>query len=124
MNDRSRSITILFFSGITVISESTIHNAVERLVNISKPTKVILFGSYATGDATKDSDLDLMVIKTKAGSDGADRIKLRKAVGDIGTGVDILVFSEEEVNRRGQVPGTIIYWALKEGRVMYDASTH
>ena len=45
-----------------MISEKTIQEAVERLVAAANPNKIILFGSYARGDATEDSDLDLMVI--------------------------------------------------------------
>jgi uncharacterized protein len=107
-----------------MISESTIHEAVDRLVKVAKPAKVILFGSYATGHATVDSDLDLMVIEPSVDEMVRDRAMLRNAIGDVGAGVDLLVFTEEEANRRGQVPGTIIYWALKEGRVMYESSTH
>ena len=46
-----------------MISEQTIQQAVARLVAAAKPNKIILFGSYARGDATEDSDLDLMVIE-------------------------------------------------------------
>ncbi|MBF0603916.1 MAG: nucleotidyltransferase domain-containing protein [Nitrospirae bacterium] len=107
-----------------MISEHTLCEAVNRLVSVANPVKVILFGSYATGEATEDSDLDLMVIEPEAGITGQARFILRDAVGDIGTGVDVLVFSEKEANQRGQVPGTVIYWALKEGKVMYEAPTH
>jgi hypothetical protein len=33
-----------------------------------------------------------------------------------------LVFSEEEAQRRGQVPGTVLYWANKEGKVLYEST--
>jgi predicted nucleotidyltransferase len=46
-----------------MISSEQIQQAVERLVAAANPSKVILFGSYARGDATEDSDLDLMVIE-------------------------------------------------------------
>ncbi|MBF0445746.1 MAG: nucleotidyltransferase domain-containing protein [Magnetococcales bacterium] len=108
-----------------MISENTIHEAVDRLVKVANPAKVILFGSYATGNATVNSDLDLMVIEpniTELTSE--NKAVLRNAIGDVGAGVDLLVYTEEEVRRRGQVPGTVIYWALKEGRVMYESSTH
>ncbi|MEO5328261.1 MAG: nucleotidyltransferase domain-containing protein [Magnetococcus sp. THC-1_WYH] len=107
-----------------MINESVLSQAVDRLVAVAKPARVILFGSYATGDATVDSDLDFMVIDATLTGTLRDRAVLRKAVGDVGTGVDVLVVSQEEADRRGQVPGTIIYWALKEGRVMYESPTH
>jgi hypothetical protein len=36
--------------------------------------------------------------------------------------VDVLVFSQEEFERRSQVPGTLPYWAKKEGKLVYDAA--
>jgi hypothetical protein len=52
----------------------------------------------------------------------AESIRLRRAIGDVGAGVDVLVFSEAEARRRGQVPGTVIYWANREGAVLYEAT--
>ena len=46
-----------------MISGEQIQQAVERLVAAANPSKAILFGSYARGNATEDSDLDLMVIE-------------------------------------------------------------
>ena len=47
--------------------------------------------------------------------------RLRQAVGNIGLAVDILVYSEEEVSEWGGLPGSTLYWALKKGKVLYEA---
>ncbi|TAJ76973.1 MAG: nucleotidyltransferase domain-containing protein [Gallionellaceae bacterium] len=104
-----------------MISEKTIQQAVDRLVAAAKPSKIILFGSYARGEATEDSDLDLMVIEQEVQNSGEEMIRLHRAVGDVGVGVDVLVYSDKEAARRSQVPGTVLYWAFKEGKVLYDA---
>jgi predicted nucleotidyltransferase len=104
-----------------MISSEQIQQAVERLVKAAKPSKVILFGSYARGDATEDSDLDLMVIEQEVQNSGEEMIRLHRAVGDVGVGVDVLVYSDYEASRRSQVPGTVLYWAFTEGKVLYDA---
>ena len=104
-----------------MISEQTIQQAVARLVAAAKPSKIILFGSYARGDATEDSDLDLMVIEQDVQNAGEEMIRLHRAVGDVGIGVDVLVYSDWEASRRSQIPGTLLYWAYKEGKVLYDA---
>lgn len=104
-----------------MVSDETIREAVRRLVAAAMPSKVILFGSYARGDATEDSDLDLMVVEHEVPDTGEEMIRLHAAVGSVGTGVDVLVFSESEFERRSQVPGTVLYWARKEGRVLYEA---
>src|SRR5512138_167799 len=45
----------------------TLPGAIERIASELKPEKIILFGSYAYGNPTPDSDVDLLVImKTKA----------------------------------------------------------
>ena len=74
------------------------------------------------GEATEDSDLDLMIILPGQPDKVAEIIRLRRAIGAVGVGVDVLVFSEDEAQRRGQVPGTVVYWANKEGRILYDAT--
>ena len=77
-----------------MISGEQIQQAVERLVAAANPSKVILFGSYARGDATEDSDLDLMVIEQEVRNAGDEMIRLHRAVGDVGIGVDVLVYSD------------------------------
>ncbi|MDO8753039.1 MAG: nucleotidyltransferase domain-containing protein [Anaerolineales bacterium] len=104
-----------------MISGEQIQQAVERLVVAAKPSKIILFGSYARGDATEDSDLDLMVIEQEVNNKFDEMVRLRNVMGDMGGGVDLLVYSDGEASRRSQVPGTVLYRAFKEGRVMYDA---
>jgi uncharacterized protein len=106
-----------------MLSEKTFRQVVRRIRQVAQPSKIILFGSYARGEATDHSDLDLMVILPGKPDKVAEMIRLRQVVGAVGTGVDLLVFSEEEARRRGQVPGTVVYWANKEGKVLYEAAS-
>jgi len=106
-----------------MISEETIQAAIHRIVATANPSKVILFGSYARGEADEGSDLDFMVIDPHVENVGEEMVRLRAAVGDVGAGVDVLVYSEAEFERRSQVPGTVLYWAKKEGKMLYNASS-
>lgn len=101
--------------------QDIINLAVQRLIATAHPSKVILFGSRARGDATDESDLDLLVIEPKVENRGLEMVRLRNAVGPVGMGVDILVYSEEEVAERSEWCTSPVYWALREGKVLYDA---
>ncbi len=86
----------------------------------SGSVKVILFGSYARGDAKEDSDLDLMVVE-KAVADHTDEyLRLREAVGSLGVGVDLLLLSESEFDKRKDWWTTPVYWANREGKVLHE----
>ena len=102
-------------------SQTAIQTAVKRMVASTHPTKIILFGSHGRGTATPDSDLDFLVIKPQVPSKVKEMARLRRAVGNIGLAVDILVCSEKETADWGGLPGTTLYWALQEGKVLYEA---
>ena len=105
-----------------MLSAEAIDQVASRLVAAaSAPSRVVLFGSYATGTADDGSDLDLLVIERDLPDRAAEYLRLRQAVGPIGTGVDVLVYSEKEAMRRALVPGTLLYWAMKQGRVLHDS---
>jgi predicted nucleotidyltransferase len=105
-----------------MIDEQVLQQVVERIVAAAKPSRVILFGSYGRDSADEDSDLDIMVVKAEVTDKAAEMVRLHEVVGDVGTGVDVLVYSEEEFERRSQVPGTVLYWARKEGKPLYEAA--
>ena len=97
--------------------------AAQRVVAAaSRPATVIVFGSYARGDADEGSDLDLIVVEPDLVDKGAEYLRLKAALGRMGVGVDLLLFSRHDFERRSQVPGTLPYWAKKEGKVLHDAA--
>lgn len=107
-----------------MLAQLTILNAARRAANAaSSPASVMVFGSYARGDADEGSDLDLLVIEQEVPDKASEYLKLHRAIGAIGVGVDVLVMSSDEFARRSQVPGTVPYWAAKEGKLLYDART-
>lgn len=108
-----------------MIEDQHIQEAVERVVAVASATrKVIVFGSYGRGEPSEHSDLDLLVIENAPVDTHREYARIREAIGRVGTGVgvDLLVCSQEDFERRASVPGTVCYWAQKEGRVLYDAA--
>jgi predicted nucleotidyltransferase len=86
-----------------------------------RPRKIILFGSHAQRRATKDSDVDLLIIVPSSG----DRVRQAVAIQlelKPKFPVDLIVRSPQEVRRRLQMGDTFIRDILRDGIVLYEAS--
>ena len=92
----------------------------ERIAKRFHPEKIILFGSYATGTASADSDADLLVVMNCRGSKREKAIEMDVAVSDLGMAKDIIVITSADAERLKGVPGTITSIALSEGRTLYE----
>jgi predicted nucleotidyltransferase len=103
-----------------MLTKQSLQRAISAIIETVHPNKIILFGSYARNSADKDSDLDLLVIEDQPVNRGEEMVKIRNAIGDIGVGIDILVYSEKDVQESGHLRGSALYWALKEGKVLYE----
>jgi len=103
-----------------MIANDTIQEVVRRLVDVADPAKIILFGSHATGEATAESDIDLLVVEERVENKIQEMIRLRKGLRGLNISVDILVVSQQEVLDWGHLQGHILYWALKEGMVLHE----
>jgi predicted nucleotidyltransferase len=99
--------------------QDKIDKMVHRIVKKFKPEKIILFGSYARGAFTRDSDVDLLMIMPVSGSKREKRIEIGVALHDIRIPKDIIVATPDEVERRKNLVGTIIRPAIEEGKVLY-----
>lgn len=95
---------------------------VRRIVEVADPVKVVLFGSAARGQMGRHSDADFLVI-VGAGSDRhgtAGDIYMNMAGVD--QPKDIVVVTTEDVEEYKDFPPSVVYPALKEGRVVYERS--
>ena len=90
-----------------------------RIVAAANPVKVILFGSRARGTAHAGSDLDLLVIERDPVSVRQEAIRLRRLLRDLEIPIDIIVVEQSFVERYGDIPGSVLYPALREGMVLY-----
>lgn len=96
-----------------------IQAAVDILVAAADPERIILFGSHARGEAREDSDFDFLVIEKSVDDRAREMVRLRRALRPLRIPTDVLVYSSEDIARWGDQPGTALYWALREGKVVH-----
>lgn len=98
-----------------------IPEVVDDIVSIVDPVRIILFGSTARDEMGADSDIDLLVVLNKL--DPGERARL---MGEIRfsiqapMAIDVFVTDVEECERRKDVVGSMHYWSLREGEVVYE----
>jgi uncharacterized protein len=111
---------------IDKVSSATIDElfdeATRLLVEAAHPEKIILFGSYGRGDFDEDSDLDLLIILPTVVDRFEEMGRLRLVLRDIPMAIDVIVYSRADVEERQHLRGTMLYHALREGRVLHDAA--
>jgi predicted nucleotidyltransferase len=100
--------------------EEQIENFCRGLAASFKPSRIILFGSRAKGTHRRGSDVDLLVAmpRVKSGPQLAAKMiaQLHPAFG-----LDLIVKSEKEIQRRVKQQDFFLIQALAEGRVLYEA---
>jgi uncharacterized protein len=94
----------------------------ERIVRDYDPVKIILFGSHARGEAGPESDIDLLVVLPEVANKRQAAVAIRRVLRDLPVPKDIVVTTPEEIARRGDLVGTVLRPALREGKVLYERS--
>jgi len=92
-----------------------------QIVRHCRPQKVILFGSYASGSPSKDSDIDLLVIMPFEGSPYQKAGEVRSNI-DHRFPMDLIVYTPEYVQKRIALDDGFMRDILEKGRVLYDAA--
>lgn len=94
---------------------------IRRLVQVARPKRIILFGSYVSGRITEDSDLDVLVVTgDELENTRRESVRLRHAVRDIDMPMDILVVRESAFQQLGDIQGLIYEEARRSGRLVYE----
>jgi uncharacterized protein len=94
---------------------------VDELVGGFQPLRVILFGSVARGDDGPESDIDLLVVLPSV-----DPARRHEVMADMRRTISVPLSIEafptdpDEVERRRNVVGSMHYWPLREGKVVYE----
>lgn len=106
------------------IPERTLKQMVDVIVDEIHPEKIILFGSHAKGEAHSGSDIDFLIIDDKPFTQERSRRKemarIWKALREFMLPVDLLLYSQNEVEERKKSINHVTSHALKEGKIVYE----
>jgi uncharacterized protein len=99
--------------------ENISKDIVNRLKPLN-PVKIILFGSYADGTQTINSDIDICIVKEKVDSRISEKRKARELLRDIHIAKDILVSSRSEYDFYKNEYGSVFMDIDKEGKLLWQ----
>jgi predicted nucleotidyltransferase len=103
---------------LVIPSTDLIDEAARRLHRAAPGSEVILFGSYARGDAGEHSDLDFLVIEPEVGNWGEESVRLRRELRGLRVAVDVIVVGRADAERWRDAAGHVVHAAFNEGRVL------
>jgi predicted nucleotidyltransferase len=97
-----------------------VEDTVRRIAERFSPDRIILFGSYARGEASEDSDVDLLVLFSEVENPREQAAELYAVLSQSLLPQDIIVSTTERFERYKNVVNTIYWPAAREGKVLYE----
>ncbi|MEM8505547.1 MAG: nucleotidyltransferase domain-containing protein [Cyanobacteria bacterium P01_D01_bin.1] len=97
-----------------------IRTAAERISEKFDPEKIILFGSYAKGTATVHSDIDLLVVFKDVDDKRERAIAIQRLLTDSPISEDIIVATEQDIEKYKYSVSSVLRFATEEGKVIYE----
>lgn len=103
-----------------MIGTDKISDIVKKIVIGYNPDKIILFGSYATGNPNEDSDLDLFVIKETDLPRPQRTVQVRKMIYGSMVPIDLIVYTPKEIDESKNNRFSFVYEVLNSGKILYE----
>ncbi len=101
--------------------QKEIKKITDQIVKEYQPERIILFGSYAWGKPTRNSDVDLFIVKKSSENRIERQRKLRRILFDDDfPAMDILIYNPDEVEKSvNKYKNLFIEDILRHGKVLY-----
>lgn len=103
-----------------MIKMEEIESLGDSIVSAFKPRRIVLFGSFAYGEPTEDSDVDLLVILPFVGKPARKAIEMRSKLNPK-VPLELLVRTPEQVTERIAAHDWFMQEIIEKGRVLYEA---
>ncbi len=101
------------------IDDSLIQEIVRRVLTVSLPDRIILFGTAARGEMTPDSDIDPLVLEAAPAAPWERSQEIRLTLRGMGFPFDVIVMPTRDFEQTKDVVGGLAFPANKYGRVVY-----
>lgn len=102
--------------------DEKLREVVQRIVSVFDPERIILFGSYAYGQPTPDSDVDLLIVLESDQRPAARAASVTRSLRPIPFPMDILVRTPDEIRYRLEIGDYFIQEILTKGKVLHERS--
>ncbi len=102
-----------------MINKDEIKRVAKTMAIATGAERVILFGSYARGEATEHSDVDLMIIAKSDLPRFKRSRELYKLLRPHPFAMDIIVYTPQEIERDKKTKVSFVSTVLKEGETLY-----
>jgi predicted nucleotidyltransferase len=102
-----------------MVTARQIESVVDEIARRFKPQQVILFGSYAYGTPTEDSDVDLLVVKRHRGHTADAACRIRTPL-EVHFSMDLLVRSPAAIRRRLALGDYFISDIVNKGIILHE----
>lgn len=90
------------------ITPQKVKTVIQKIIEVSNPRKMILFGSYVSGKTHLNSDLDILVVTgDEVQTPRKESVRIRRALKGVTMAVDILVVPENKLLELSETPGLI-----------------
>jgi len=106
-----------------MIGSDKIADIVTKIVSGYNPDKIILFGSYANGKPTEDSDLDLMIIKATDLPRPQRTVQVRKILYGAMVPIDLIVYTPQEIAESKDNIFSFVSEVLNTGKTLYERAS-
>jgi predicted nucleotidyltransferase len=104
------------------VTAEKVQAAIQRIIELVHPRKIILFGSYLRGQTNVHSDVDILVVVPDTVKDARkESVRLQRALRDLLMPMDILVVPESHWEAFKDAPGLIYREAWTTGKIVYES---
>ena len=103
------------------VTPEKVKSVVQQVIEVGKPEKIFLFGSYVRGKLNENSDLDLLVVSgNNVENTRKESVRIRRALKKVSMPMDIIVVRKKSFAELSSVPGLIYNEVLNNGEMVYE----